>query len=81
MYLAQKFSKEQERMMERVKSGADEARVVRCEVRKKRLKRNIGKELRALSILDGAIKGAATRRNWNWWTSILEAVKEEVYEE
>ena len=85
MYLAKRFSEEQREITERVKSGADEAVLVRDEseklTRRERIKRDVGKELRALRTLGGAMKGAVTRRNWRLWSVILEQVKVEVYED
>tara|TARA_E500000331_G_C17000113_1_gene601638 strand:+ start:201 stop:464 length:264 start_codon:yes stop_codon:yes gene_type:complete len=87
MYLAKRFSEEQREITERVKSGADEAVFVGDErekrelTRRERIKRDVGKELRALRTLSGAMKGAVTRRNWPLWSAILEQVKVEVYED
>ena len=92
MYLAKRFSEKQQEMDERVKSGADEARIAYAGVKKlervereafrrERLDCDVVKEVNALRTLSGAIKGAVTRRNWSLWSKILEQVKVEVYED
>lgn len=71
----QAFEKDMEM---RVNTGEKEcviARDILSDKRSKRLKRNVRKEISALHRLNGAIKGAVTRKNWVVWEMILEQVK------
>jgi len=83
MSLTKKFSERyfMEKEMENcVNSGANEAEIARKEFRRKRLERDVCKELNALRLLNGAFSGAVVRKNWRKWKMILEHVKEEIYE-
>ena len=71
----QNFEKDMEM---RVNTGEKEcviARDILADKRSKRLKRNVRNEIQALHLLNGAIKGAVTRKNWGSWKMILEQVK------
>ena len=71
----QNFEKDMEM---RVNTGEKEcviARDILADKRSKRLKRNVRNEILALHLLNGAIKGAVTRKNWGSWKMILEQVK------
>lgn len=81
MSFPRKFKEMQivEREMEmRVNTGEEEcviARIILAQKRSKRLKCDVRKELAALHLLNGAIKGAVTRKNGPIWKMILEQVK------
>lgn len=77
MIFTRKF-KEMQEMEMRVNTGEKEcviARDILADKREERLKRNVRNEIPALHRLNGAIKGAVTRKSWPIWKMILEQVK------
>ena len=54
-----------------VETGEDEARILRQQIRKQRLKRDVRRDLKARQVLAGLMKGAVIRKNWDMYSSIL----------
>lgn len=54
-----------------VETGEDEAIILRQQIRKQRLKRDVRRDLNAYQVLSALMKGAVIRKNWEMYSSIL----------
>ena len=58
-------------LLDRVRSGEDEAIQVRQQMRKRRVECDVNRELKAIHVLNALFTGAVVRKRWDMYSTIL----------